>query len=174
MEASRVFLGGIPTDVDVAKIVGEIGTPEPGTLVPYEDLERIIGHEKGDGSRFSSVVGSWRRQLRREHNLVTEGIRGEGILVLDPDGRIGHVARVAARGARAFKRAYSVAASTPRDQLSPDRVRLLEHQTNLISAILHTGRQIETARAIQPVDADRIRGPKVPTLADAGDLDLDL
>ena len=144
-----VFFGGIPTDIDVKKITDTLGLPDPGTLVLYETLEEIIDVTRKE-SRFRSVVGSWRKQLLRDHNLITEGIRDEGIKILENKDRGDHCMRQVAKGSKAIKRGYDRAARTQRDGLTTEQLRVLDHVMNLSGSILNLGRKLEKSRSVVP------------------------
>ena len=137
-EKGKVFFGGLPTDLDVKKVVDAVGLPTTGQLVTYEQLEEILGPKKNNG-RFYSVVNAWRGMLRREHNLISEGIRDQGILFLDPSRRIDHVRRKTAQAGRAIRRGYLVAAATDREDLKTEEIRKLDHVLALTGALLQLG-----------------------------------
>ena len=63
--------------------------------------------------------------------------------VLEDNRRVDHVGRMARRGSRSIKRSLVIASSTPRDGLAPEKLRMLDHQVNLLGAVINTGRRIE-------------------------------
>lgn len=70
-----LFRGGIPTGMDVDKLMKEIEV-QPGTVVPYAEVERIMGvHLKA--TRFRSVTQAWRKRIFREKLLDSTAEGGE-------------------------------------------------------------------------------------------------
>lgn len=115
--AGNVWVHGIPTDADVKRIIDEIGIPEPGTLVTYGRLEEAIDIERTE-NRFKSVVGAWRKKMLREQNLVTECVRGEGVLFCGAERRVDVSERFLVKGARRIAHGVKVAVSTERAGLT--------------------------------------------------------
>lgn len=113
----NVWVHGIPTDADVKKLVDALGVPAPGTLVTHEQIEKATGLKRGT-SRRRSVEMAWRKKMLREHNLVTEGVRGEGVMFCDSVRRIDVTARDITGGTRRVVRGIKVGVSTERDGLS--------------------------------------------------------
>ena len=153
---TNVFMGGVPTDIDVEKIRKAV-IPEPGVLVPYSVLAAVTELDP-KSCRFTTVVRAWRNELRREKNLLTEGVRNEGIMVLAPNRRVDHVGRGTRKGVRALQRARAVAVRTERDGLAPERIRALDHNTRLLGSMLNLGKEIE--------DRERRSTPLLPVFVD--------
>ena len=83
----QIYFGGIPTEPDIAKLREAYGTPPPG-LIPYQDIERIIG-VKRNTCRFKTVVRAWRRLMFRECNVDMKADPGKGLIVLTEPERVG-------------------------------------------------------------------------------------
>lgn len=115
----KLFGGGLPTKIDVDELLNRFGTPQPGTLIRYGDIEEVIGVEKGT-YRWGSVIAAWRRRLERDHDLILKARAGEGFDVLDAHGRVHFAADKHRSGMRAFARAASVAERTDRSELSSE------------------------------------------------------
>lgn len=65
---AKLHLGGVPTGPDVKKLMEHFPV-EHGTVVPYSDIERVLGMSRRR-SRFRTVTVAWRRTLLREPNLL--------------------------------------------------------------------------------------------------------
>lgn len=77
-----VYFGNVPTAPDVEKLMAL--NAEPGMIIEYEDIERLIGVRRSQGRRFYTVTNAWRAKLLREKALrvVPEG---EAFKVLSPE-----------------------------------------------------------------------------------------
>ena len=128
MKRAPGFAVGMPTAVDVTRLMEAFGVPSEGTRISYEDIERLLSVTPRQ-SRFWSVTAAWRRKLEREHNLLIEAVPGEGFDVLTNRGRVGFTARDFKSGLRKVTRAGERAAKTSRVQLSPQEVRVLDYQS---------------------------------------------
>ena len=53
-QMAKVFLGGIPSDVDVERLHKAFGAP------PYAEIDTVQGITRGN-HRWRSVVGAWRQ-----------------------------------------------------------------------------------------------------------------
>lgn len=74
---SRLFLGGVPTDGDVKRLLEAFPDIQPGALIPYAQVAEVIGVARGS-NRFISVTNAWRRMLLRTQNFVLEAVHGQG------------------------------------------------------------------------------------------------
>lgn len=68
-----LFKGGIPTGMDVDKLLKEFDV-RPGTQISYESIEQSLGIKRAE-SRFRTVTTAWRKRLFRERLIqsVAEG-----------------------------------------------------------------------------------------------------
>ena len=121
-----IFKGGIPTDVDVNKLVDRIGIPEPGTIVDYDEIKAAIGINRSE-NRWYSVTTAWRKKLRREYNLELKAIANEGFMVLDPAGRVDYAAGCFKSGIRRIGRSAHIAEYTDRAKLNEEDRKVCEH-----------------------------------------------
>lgn len=137
-----VFFGGIPTDVDVAKLEEAFGTPTEGLVLHYEDIDEVLGMTK-DEPRWRSVVGAWRKKLLREKNLTSRGVRNEGILFHDASQRVDHLKGRAKQEVRRLVETNRLANTTPTKDLEKHEQRSLDGVSRLTSAMIHAGRQEE-------------------------------
>lgn len=138
--ANKVFgNGGIPTDIDVERIIKEIGIPQPGDVVLYADIDRVLSMDRSN-YRWKSVVMAWRKKMDREHNIILKARTNEGFVALDGSGRADFCGRVYKGGLRRITRAAVVATRTDRIGLSAEDVRTLDH-------IASTGASLRLAAA---------------------------
>lgn len=104
MSAARLYLGGLPTDIDVRKLKARFGVPQVGQELSHSELAECIGVDK-TSTRYGSVMAAWRRALKREHNLVLGAVPGEGFRVLTDAERMSEDTRKGVIGARMIARA---------------------------------------------------------------------
>ena len=79
---------GIPTKLDVDKLIQRFGIPEENATFTWEEIAETIGQEKGT-YRFKTVVTAWRRQLEQDHNvLLFAPGQNVGLTVADANTRI--------------------------------------------------------------------------------------
>jgi hypothetical protein len=134
MKNPLVFGGGIPTEPDVKRLRDEVGTPVVGVLVEYKIIEEALGNKKGS-HRFASVVGAWRKELYREHNLLMVAIPNKGLQAATTSRRT-HVAGSKAKNClRGICRAGDIAAKTESEGLSLDEIRARDHVVKLSAAL---------------------------------------
>lgn len=82
MTQSKIFLGGLPTRLDVDRLCDRIAA-EPGDVATYEDVEALLGLSR-DTNRFRTITAAWRRKLERERGVQTE-CEGGSFRFLTPD-----------------------------------------------------------------------------------------
>lgn len=133
MSGTWGFAVGMPTTVDVDRLIEAFGVPDAGALIPYEDVESALTLSRQQ-ARFRTVTNAWRRRLEREHNLVIEAETNKGFLVLTNRDRVGHSARYFRSGLRRVGVAGRRAASTSRTGLSADEVKALDHVSNVAAS----------------------------------------
>jgi hypothetical protein len=131
---NKVFAGGVPTDIDVQKIVDEIGVPKEDQMIEYSALEKILGIRK-ESYRWRTVVNAWRRRLEREHNVLFRAVMNEGYRALAPSGRV-DIAGSTFKGAlRRIGRAATIASGTDRERLTDEEKRVVDHVQNTGAAL---------------------------------------
>jgi hypothetical protein len=113
---SKVHFGGIPTAVDVRKLLQAFGEPTEGTEVTHDDIERVISHRR-DSHRYRTVTNAWRQQLRRDHNIEMGAVPGVGFRCLNAEERvsagINGIQSGARKQLRSIKRVCSVQTDDP-------------------------------------------------------------
>ena len=142
MSTPTIFLGGLPTGPDIAKLVDRFGIPVTGDRIEWKAIEMVLGLKRTE-HRFKTVVGQWRRKMYRDHNVVLSpgtDMRGIGLECLDPKKRIDLAAAGFKQGARKIQRASDLAIRTDRSALPAeliqvaDRISSVNAQFRLIAA----------------------------------------
>jgi hypothetical protein len=121
-----VHFAGVPTAPDVEKLEARFKIPEEGEVIPWKEIENVIGLGKGT-SRFGTVVDAWRKRMFAKHNVVIGAERGKGLVRLTHDGRMDHCASKTKGMARTLTRVVRVASSTDKSRLSPENRKVADH-----------------------------------------------
>lgn len=121
-----MYFGGLPTKIDVDKMVERFGVPAPGDKIAYEEIESLLMIQRGNG-RWHSVTTAWRKKMWTEHNIVFEAIQNEGFLCLKSSERVGYSSRKIKSGRRLIMRGVKIIQATPDDELDDDMKRLHRH-----------------------------------------------
>lgn len=74
---TRPFIGGLPTDIDVKRLLEAFPSISPGFVITYTEVSLVIGVTHGS-TRFRTVTNAWRKRLLRVDNFVLEAIAGQG------------------------------------------------------------------------------------------------
>ena len=122
---AAVYKRGIPVDPDVEKLMRAV-QPEVGVIIEYATLETILGVKRRT-NRWGTVVSAWRARLERASNIVMRAINNKGFLVLDGRGRVSHSEKMLDHGLRKTARAGAIALRTPREGLTPNEMKTLDH-----------------------------------------------
>jgi hypothetical protein len=121
---------GIPTKLDVDKLMEAIKSLHEGDLFSYETIRATIGIQRNT-KRFQSVIGAFRNRLMRERNIYLVCEPREGYRLADPDRRVTVAANKVSYGKRMIFRASSLAMSTDANRLSGDNRKLHDHLVTL-------------------------------------------
>ena len=78
------FRDGLPVAPDVAAIQKQWPDLKIGDLIPYDDMEALLGVERAT-PRFHAVTAAWRKRERRDHGRVIECQRGHHFYVATAD-----------------------------------------------------------------------------------------
>ena len=125
---TNVFRGGVPVAPDVRKLTDHFQTPAEGSMIPYDDIARIIGAAYGT-NRFRSVVMAWRRDLEKPpavRRLVAQSDQ-RAYRVLDGDGHVTHANRKIDLNIRGVKRQARSLLNIEPSRLSSEGKTMRDH-----------------------------------------------
>lgn len=114
------YFKGIPTKIDVEKLVEYHGVPAEGTIFTFDQLAESAGLLR-DSHRFRTVLNAWRKQLFRDHNILLVSIGQGRLKASEPGERIDWASRKVHSGRRAIGRAIVVAYQTDQKRLTDDK-----------------------------------------------------
>ena len=130
MITHMTLVTGIPTKIDVNKLMEAIKPLEEGDLFSYDTIADTIGVDR-TSKRFQSVMGAFRNRLMRERNIYLVCEPREGYRLADPDRRITVAANKVTYGKRMIFRASSLAMTTDTNRLTGDNRKLQQHLATL-------------------------------------------
>ena len=130
MEKMKVFRGGIPTKIDVDRLVDRFGLPTEGQVITFEDLQDALPDIEFRSNRWQTVIAAWRSHLEKKHNTILGSKRGEGLVALPPEGRIDLATGKYSTGIKMTDRAAALAIKTDRARLTPESKRTADFLRN--------------------------------------------
>ena len=142
---TKLYFGGMSTDPEMKMLRERFGVPDPG-LIPYSEIEEVIS-EKTQSNRFRTVTDRWRRELEREHNVITEAEASEGIRVLTAAERVDFSARHLRSITRHAVRTHNRTLTTPTEDLDDLQRRKLDHLRRWTERVGRTA--IEAATSVR-------------------------
>lgn len=139
---SKLYFGGIPTKIDVDKLMAlEL---QPGAALPYADVEALIQVERGT-NRFRTVTDAWRKRLFRE-KLIQSSAYGETFHLLTPDEAHDRGREGISRVGRMVRRTRIGIEAVDASQLTGDRRdkhNLLRREAEIVhDAVLKSAKEI--------------------------------
>lgn len=148
MSKSGLFLGGVPTEPDVTKLIEAYSALRPGDEVAHDDLAAVIGVSK-DSHRYTTVIGAWRKRLLKMHNIDLAPVRGVGFRVLEGMERINAGVKDYGGGVRKIARSEGRIRRVPQETLTQDQQRVSEHALRHISATVDAARRASKEIAVK-------------------------
>jgi len=139
-----LYFGGVPTDIELARLRERYQVPEEGQVIPYAEIAELIGTPR-ESTRFKTVTDRWRSVLWREYNVLVGVERGVGFKVLSPDERVDHGSSKYRGGLRAVKRGSAVVTSSDRARMSEESQRRADHVAQVTAAVIGAAR-VESKR----------------------------
>ena len=125
---STKVVRGIPTKLDVDKLIETFTQPKPNEVITWREIERATGLRKGE-YRFQTVVNAWRTSLERNYDILLYAIPGEGLAVADPNTKIDIASRKIALGdknkSKWVERTFKVDAETLDEARRETQTRIL-------------------------------------------------
>lgn len=129
------IVSGMPTKPDVDRLRAKFGTPAEGTLLPYSEIEEVIGLGRYT-SRGAAVVTAWRKSLMKEHNIALGAEPGNGYVVLTPTERVEAASHGIWVGGRKIKRSVHLSETSDRERMTPEAKKASEHIGRLGAALI--------------------------------------
>ena len=132
---NTLFLGGVSTDAEVAKLMQNYKDAKPGDELSHEAISQLIEVPYGT-HRYRTVVDRFRRLLFTQHNLELTAITRHGYRVSTGKERLDNSV---ARANRAFKQTHIAAyraAVVPDSQLTRAEQERKTHLQVVLSKVV--------------------------------------
>jgi hypothetical protein len=126
MSTSKLFFGGLPTKLEVDKLMELIDGKDEGFLAPWPEVESIIGSSRNT-NRALTVIKAWKARAFRERNIALVSVPGSGYRIAAPDERVTVSASMVMAGKRRIVKAATLAATTDGNRLNEEGRRTREH-----------------------------------------------
>lgn len=126
MSKSGLFLGGVPTDPDVKRLIEAFPSLKPGDEISHNDVANVLGVERASG-RYRTVTTAWRNHLVKSCNIRLRAINGVGYRVMEAMERVTHNVRGLGKGTKIIRRASDDVRRVDATQLSQEQQRVTEH-----------------------------------------------
>ncbi len=84
---SKAYFGGMPTDLDVRKLIETFPELVEGACVTHDEIEAVIGVDR-HSNRYRAITIAWRSKLLRDENMEIGAVNGVGFEVRTPEGRM--------------------------------------------------------------------------------------
>lgn len=130
MLKSFSYFKGIPTKVDVDKLIKHIGIPDVGKKILYEEINEILGIEKTN-NRWFTVVTTWRKKLFRDHNVVLEAVPNQYFLCLSANERVSFASKKINTGKKIIFKGIRIAQSSDITGMDEESKKLYGHITSI-------------------------------------------
>lgn len=132
-----VFLGGIPTEIDINIIMQMWPENEMklGDKISYQDIETIIDQTR-DTKRFRTVTSRWRRKVEALTGKVIGVDAGIGFKVLTEKEKLELGRQKLIESSRRAKRATTVLSITNRKELSEQDQASLDHAARVAANVV--------------------------------------
>lgn len=154
MVDQKAFFGGIPTDVDVNRLISAYPVEGlvSGTVIPYGDVSKVIGESYGS-NRWRTVTTRWRRKVEVDHNLYIEPDTNEArqFVVLDERGKVGLSRKKLRSSVRMARRSFTISARVDVGQLTDEEKSAHEFNCSRSAAVLATGQLRRKAPSLPEV-----------------------
>lgn len=160
MNKTGLFLGGVPTESEVKKLIEAYASLRPGDEVTHEEIAKTIGVDR-ESHRYTTVTNAWRKQMLKLHNVDMCSIRGVGFRVLDGIGRVGASVKDYGTGVRKIVRSAGRLRRVEMEKLTNEQQRIGEHALRHMEATADAARRASKEIAVK--FAPQAQLTRVPT-----------
>lgn len=148
MSKQRLFLGGLPTEPDVRKLIDAFPRLEPGAEISHAEIAKVIGVDR-DSDRYRTVTNAWRRLLKKDHNVRLKALPGVGFKSIDGMERVIDNMHGFTQGARKIRKAADDVRRVEIGKLSQEQQRVAEHTLRHMEATVDHLQKTSKAIAIE-------------------------
>lgn len=155
--ANSGFVRGVPTDIDVRRLLDHFGALEVGQHISYDEVDQVLGLARS-AHRWKAITTAWRKRLLAEQRLIIGCDPGVGFIVLDDAEKLDLSSSKLRSGLRSCRRAVKVAAHVDVSALTSEQQTRLDHNNRVATALIMTA--ATEAKRFQPTFPARQLGSK--------------
>ena len=148
MSNHSLFIGGVPTEPDVKRLIDAFPSIASDIEITHAEISKILGVD-AKSARYRTITSAWRRLLLRVHNVRMSPIAGIGYRVIDGIERVTENVKQYGRGARQIQRAARDIRATDRRKLDQEQQRVTEHVLRHMDATADHLRRVSKEMAIE-------------------------
>ena len=141
MTETKTYFGGVPTDIEIKQLREAYPDVEltPGRVISYEDIESLIGTERGT-ARWQAVTNRWRRIVENATEKVIGTDPGIGFKVLVEGEKVMLSTSKLRTAGRMARRSYVVASRVDIKALTEQEKTEYDHAVRRSAALLQAAR----------------------------------
>jgi hypothetical protein len=134
--SNKLFYGKMSTDPDLRKLREQYPENElrQGQVIPYREIERILGEKKGS-ARWNSVTNRWRRFVKRETLEQIETEPGVGFKVLTDQEKVEYAQKQREKSRKSVLRGVRTIVKVNPKRLGEQGLRMYNHECLQYAAI---------------------------------------
>jgi hypothetical protein len=131
----------------VEMLVRHLSPLDYGTVVPYEQIRRVI-FEDPQGLRGRGVTLRAGRRLLREYQRLLVNVRGQGYQIAQPGEHVAQSKRFQAFSRRRQRRALAILIHAEMSKLTPAERQQVDEETNRVRLKLALDRSLSKAKTL--------------------------
>jgi len=136
---SKLYLGGVPTELEVRALREKYQSLKIGDKVPHDDIEALIGAQRRT-SRYMAVVNRWRNLEEKEHGIVIGPDTPNGYKVLSDKEKLTLSTSKLKSAGRFAYRSRKVAERIDVSNLTEEQRKDFDHSNKTAAAIIMASR----------------------------------
>lgn len=153
----RLFFGGVPTAIEVNKLLATFSTAEVGRIITHEEIEALVGVERAmNESRYRTITTRFMNKLFAQYNIRLHALRGVGYRVLSPNERVDLSIDSAVSAVRHLGRALRDVVSAPRIGMNETEKQRADHVQATIGRLHEDGTRARNAVKLPKQDQARV------------------
>jgi hypothetical protein len=167
MPNAKVFRGGVPWEVDVARLREAFPAQSltEGRVISHDELIQVLRFSPGP--RYYSVLHSWFWELETNHNVYLNLEAKVGVRVLDPSSLRRAVMKNARSKAGQLVKASRRIDKVDRSRLPPAEQQVFDHESRVLGAIRGTIAAAQKQLAVEFTPVASLPKPTIPIRANS-------
>lgn len=156
-QQQHMYFGGVPTAIEVDKLLKTYSTVEVGRIITHEEIEALVGVERARNlSRYHTITTRFAAKIFRQYNVRLLSLRGVGYRVLSPNERVDLSIDSAGSAVRHLGRALRDVVSAPRIEMNETEKQRADHVQATIGRLHEDGTKARNAVKLPKQDQARV------------------